>query len=110
MSHKGNDEIIDNESDNIMTCQEYNGTGESIDSLSEINRLNTTFNTVNFDDEKYIEGEHHDLTTYYQLIKQFEYLLESENYQDQVYSFIIGHFEKHLTEDLLQELKDSLRL
>ena len=71
-----------------MTCQEYNGTGES--------------------DEKYVEGEHHDLTTYYQLIKQFEYLLESENYQDQVYSFIIGHFEKHLTEDLLQELKDSL--
>ena len=73
-----------------MTCQEYNGTGES--------------------DEKYIEGEHHDLTTYYQLIKQFEYLLESENYRDQVISFITGHFEKHLTEDLLQELKDSLKL
>ena len=99
MSHKGNDEIIDNMRDNIntenrsvniMTCQEYNGTGES--------------------DEKYVEGEHHDLSTYYQLIKKFEYLLESENYQDQVYSFIIGHFEKHLTEELLQELKDSLRL
>jgi len=90
MSHKGNDEIIDNERDNIMSNKEYNGTGES--------------------DEKYVEGEHHDLTTYYQLIKHFEYLLESENYQDQVYSFIIGHFEKHLTEDLLQELKDSLRL
>ena len=90
MSHKGNDEIIDNESDNIMTCQEYNGTGES--------------------DEKYIEGEHHDLTTYYQIIKKFEYLLESENYHDQVISFMTGHFEKHLTEDLLQELKDSLRL
>ena len=66
MSHKGNDEIIDNERDNI--------------------------------------------STYYEMIKHFEYLLESENYQDQVYSFIIGHFEKHLTEDLLQELKDSLRL
>jgi hypothetical protein len=90
MSHKGNDEIIDNERDNIMSNKEYNGTGES--------------------DEKYLEGEHHDLTTYYEMIKQFEYLLESENYQDQVYSFIIGHFEKHLTEDLLQELKDSLRL
>jgi len=90
MSHSGNDEIIDNERDNIMSNKEYNGTGES--------------------DEKYVEGEHHDLTTYYQLIKHFEYLLESENYQDQVYSFIIGHFEKHLTEDLLQELKDSLRL
>ena len=73
-----------------MTCQEYNGTGES--------------------DENYVEGEHHDLTTYYQLIKQFEYLLESENYRDQVISFITGHFEKHLTEDLLQELKDSLKL
>ena len=90
MSHSGNDEIIDNERDNIMSNKEYNGTGES--------------------DEKYVEGEHHDLTTYYQMIKHFEYLLESENYQDQVYSFIIGHFEKHLTEDLLQELKDSLRL
>ena len=45
-----------------MTCQEYNNTGES--------------------DEKYLEGEHHDLTTYYQIIKKFEYLLESENYQD----------------------------
>ena len=90
MSHSGNDEIIDNERDNIMSNKEYNGTGES--------------------DEKYIEGEHHDLSTYYQLIKHFEYLLESENYQDQVYSFIIGHFEKHLTEELLQELKDSLRL
>jgi|TARA_R110000796_G_scaffold242212_1_gene364201 hypothetical protein len=66
MSHKGNDEIIDNERDNI--------------------------------------------STYYEMIKHFEYLLESENYQDQVYSFIIGHFEKHLTEELLQELKDSLRL
>jgi len=90
MSHKGNDEIIDNERDNIMSNKEYNNTGES--------------------DEKYVEGEHHNLTTYYHLIKKFEYLLESENYQDQVYSFIIGHFEKHLTEDLLQELKDSLRL
>ena len=66
MSHKGNDEIMDNERDNI--------------------------------------------STYYEMIKHFEYLLESENYQDQVYSFIIGHFEKHLTEELLQELKDSLRL
>ena len=50
------------------------------------------------------------VTTYYQLIKQFEYLLESENYRDQVISFMTGHFEKHLTDDLLQELKDSLRL
>ena len=66
MSHKGNDEIIDNERDNI--------------------------------------------TTYYEMIKHFEYLLESDNYRDQVISFIIGHFEKHLTEELLQELKDSLRL
>jgi len=64
MSHKGNDEIIDNERDN--------------------------------------------LSTYYELIKQFEYLLESENYRDQVISFMVGHFEKHLTEELLQELKDSL--
>lgn len=66
MSHKGNDEIIDNERDNI--------------------------------------------STYYEMIKHFEYLLESENYHDQVISFMTGHFEKHLTEDLLQELKDSLRL
>ena len=66
MSHKGNDEIIDNERDNI--------------------------------------------STYYELIKHFEYLLESDNYRDQVISFMVGHFEKHLTEDLLQELKDSLRL
>ena len=66
MSHKGNDEIIDNERDN--------------------------------------------LSTYYELIKQFEYLLDSNNYRDQVISFMTGHFEKHLTEDLLQELKDSLRL
>lgn len=50
------------------------------------------------------------VTTYYQLIKKFEYLLESENYHDQVISFMTGHFEKHLTDDLLQELKDSLRL
>ena len=66
MSHKGNDEIIDNERDNI--------------------------------------------STYYELIKHFEYLLQSDNYRDQVISFMVGHFEKHLTEDLLQELKDSLRL
>ena len=66
MSHKGNDEIIDNERDNI--------------------------------------------STYYELIKHFEYLLDSNNYRDQVISFMTGHFEKHLTEDLLQELKDSLRL
>ena len=66
MSHKGNDEIIDNERDNI--------------------------------------------STYYELIKHFEYLLDSNNYRDQVISFMVGHFEKHLTEDLLQELKDSLRL
>ena len=72
-----------------MTCQEYNNTGES--------------------DEKYIEGEHHDLTTYYHLIKHFEHLLDSL-YRDQVISFMTGHFEKHLTEDLLQELTDSLRL
>ena len=65
MSHKGNDEIIDNERDN--------------------------------------------LSTYYQLIKHFEYLLDSL-YRDQVISFMVGHFEKHLTEELLQELKDSLRL
>jgi len=64
MSHKGNDEIIDNERDN--------------------------------------------LSTYYELIKQFEYLLDSNNYRDQVISFMVGHFEKHLTEELLQELKDSL--
>ena len=90
MSHKGNDEIIDNERDNIMSNKEYNGTGES--------------------DEKYLEGEHHDLTTYYEMVKHFEYLLDSNNYRDQVISFITGHFEKHLTEELLQELKDSLRL
>jgi len=90
MSHSGNDEIIDNERDNIMSNKEYNGTGES--------------------DEKYLEGEHHDLTTYYEMVKHFEYLLDSNNYRDQVISFITGHFEKHLTEDLLQELKDSLRL
>ena len=90
MSHQGNDEIIDNERDNIMSNKEYNGTGES--------------------DEKYLEGEHHDLTTYYEMVKHFEYLLDSNNYRDQVISFITGHFEKHLTEELLQELKDSLRL
>jgi hypothetical protein len=48
--------------------------------------------------------------TYYEMIKHFEYLLDSNNYRDQVISFMVGHFEKHLTEDLLQELKDSLRL
>ena len=72
MSHKGNDEIIDNERDNIST--------------------------------------YHETYHYYELIKQFEYLLDSNNYRDQVISFMTGHFEKHLTEDLLQELKDSLRL
>jgi hypothetical protein len=60
--------------------------------------------------DEIIDNERDNISTYYELIKHFEYLLESENYQDQVYSFIIGHFEKHLTEDLLQELKDSLRL
>ena len=67
-----------------MTCQEYNNTGES-------------------------KITQHDLSTYYQIIKHFEYLLDSL-YRDQVISFMVGHFEKHLTEDLLQELKDSLRL
>ena len=51
MSHKGNDEIIDNERDNI--------------------------------------------STYYELIKHFEYLLQSDNYRDQVISFMVGHCEKH---------------
>ena len=60
--------------------------------------------------DEIIDNERDNITTYYEMIKHFEYLLESENYQDQVYSFIIGHFEKHLTEELLQELKDSLRL
>jgi len=90
MSHKGNDEIIDNERDNIMSNQEYNGTGES--------------------DEKYVEGEHHDLTTYYESIKQFEYLLDSNKYHDQVIQFMISHFEKHLDEELMQDLKNSLSL
>ena len=60
--------------------------------------------------DEIIDNERDNISTYYEMIKHFEYLLESENYQDQVYSFIIGHFEKHLTEELLQELKDSLRL
>ena len=60
--------------------------------------------------DEIIDNERDNLSTYYQLIKHFEYLLESDNYRDQVISFIIGHFEKHLTEELLQELKDSLRL
>ena len=70
-----------------MTCQEYNNTGES--------------------DEKYVEGEHHDLSTYYQLIKRFDHLLGSL-YRDQVINFMSAHFEKHLTEELMQELTDSL--
>jgi hypothetical protein len=48
--------------------------------------------------------------SYYEMIKHFEYLLDSNNYRDQVISFMTGHFEKHLTDELLQELKDSLRL
>ena len=84
-----------------MTCQKHNGKGES--------SAYSLANNWRLADEKYIEGEHHDLSTYYQLIKHFEYLLDSL-YRDQVISFMVGHFEKHLTEDLLQELKDSLRL
>ena len=60
--------------------------------------------------DEIIDNERDNLSTYYELIKQFEYLLDSNNYRDQVISFMTGHFEKHLTEDLLQELKDSLRL
>ena len=60
--------------------------------------------------DEIIDNERDNISTYYEMIKHFEYLLESENYHDQVISFMTGHFEKHLTEDLLQELKDSLRL
>ena len=57
-----------------------------------------------------IDNERDNISTYYEMVKHFEYLLDSNNYRDQVISFITGHFEKHLTEELLQELKDSLRL
>ena len=60
--------------------------------------------------DEIIDNQRDNISTYYELIKHFEYLLESENYHDQVISFMTGHFEKHLTEELLQELKDSLRL
>ena len=65
-----------------MTCQEYNNTGES-------------------------KITQHDLSTYYQLIKRFDHLLDSL-YRDQVINFMSAHFEKHLTEELMQELTDSL--
>tara|TARA_R110000744_G_scaffold90763_1_gene176247 strand:- start:163 stop:312 length:150 start_codon:yes stop_codon:yes gene_type:complete len=48
--------------------------------------------------------------TYYEMVKQFEYLLESDNYHDQVISFIVERFEERLTEELLQDLKESLTL
>ena len=60
--------------------------------------------------DEIIDNKRDNISTYYEMVKHFEYLLDSNNYRDQVYSFIIGHFEKHLTEELLQELKDSLRL
>tara|TARA_R110002096_G_scaffold307797_1_gene502505 strand:+ start:440 stop:640 length:201 start_codon:yes stop_codon:yes gene_type:complete len=60
--------------------------------------------------DEIIDNQRDNLSTYYEMIKHFEYLLDSNNYRDQVISFMVGHFEKHLTEDLLQELKDSLRL
>jgi hypothetical protein len=85
MSHSGNDEIIDNERDNINTEER---------SVKIMTRQKNVYNNM----------------SYYETIKQFEYLLESENYHNQVISFITAHFEKHLTEELLQELKDSLRL
>ena len=87
MSHPGNDEIIDNERDNLT--------------INPKDYPNVSGLFGNYPKEK---------KTYYELIKHFEYLLESNNYRDQVISFMTGHFEKHLTEDLLQELKDSLRL
>ena len=58
--------------------------------------------------DEIIDNERDNISTYYELIKHFEYLLESNNYRDQVISFMVGHFEKHLTEELLQDLKDSL--
>ena len=85
MSHSGNDEIIDNKRDNINTEKR---------SVNIMTRQKNVYNNM----------------SYYETIKQFEYLLESENYHNQVISFITAHFEKHLTEELLQELKDSLRL
>ena len=60
--------------------------------------------------DEIIDNERDNISTYYEMVKHFEYLLDSNNYRDQVISFMTGHFEKHLTEDLLQELKDSLRL
>ena len=58
--------------------------------------------------DEIIDNQRDNISTYYELIKHFEYLLESDNYRDQVISFMVGHFEKHLTEELLQDLKDSL--
>ena len=60
--------------------------------------------------DEIIDNKRDHISTYYEMVKHFEYLLDSNNYRDQVISFMTGHFEKHLTEDLLQELKDSLRL
>ena len=48
--------------------------------------------------------------TYYDLIKNFESLLESNKYHDQVIQFMICHFEKHLDQELLEDLKNSLSL
>ena len=97
MSHAGNDEIIDNEMDNL--CEGFAETYEPTINPKDYPNVSALFG--NYQKEK---------KTYYELIKHFEYLLESDNYRDQVISFMVGHFEKHLTEDLLQELKDSLRL
>ena len=48
--------------------------------------------------------------TYYQQVKAVEYLIDSTRYNKQAMAFIINYFEANLTPELLQELKDSLKL
>ena len=109
MSHAGNDEIIDNKKDTLFcdNCGEINPN-------YHIGKMPVNFESGNSGESASLCEDCFKLLIpiqcYYQLIKHFEYLLESNNYRDQVINFMTGHFEKHLTEDLLQELKDSLRL